>query len=188
MPHEHEYDPTLQSPAERRSLLSQGVLRLRSLFLPSEGLHIGENRVIVKKDSAGAQQLYFQRQDGTEEAITLAASEVKSVLYITVDDSTTRATILTPTSGKKIRIVSVMISTSNTTVHLGEMYFGTGAAITTNAGKEVSFSVMDADPAQWVSMAWPNGGPVAAADEVLSYRTSTNITVDTRMVVHYREE
>ena len=29
----HEYDPTLQSPAERRSLLSQGVLRLRRLFV-----------------------------------------------------------------------------------------------------------------------------------------------------------
>lgn len=33
MPHEHEYDPTLQSPTERRSLLSQGILRLRRLFV-----------------------------------------------------------------------------------------------------------------------------------------------------------
>ncbi len=30
---EREYDPTLQSPSERRSLLSQGVLRLRRLFV-----------------------------------------------------------------------------------------------------------------------------------------------------------
>ena len=28
-----EYDPTLQSPSERRSLLSQGILRLRRLFV-----------------------------------------------------------------------------------------------------------------------------------------------------------
>ena len=33
MTHGHEYDPTLQSPAERRSLLSQGVQRLRRLFV-----------------------------------------------------------------------------------------------------------------------------------------------------------
>ncbi|KKM82747.1 hypothetical protein LCGC14_1316430 [marine sediment metagenome] len=36
-----EYDPTLQSPSERRSLLSQGVLRLRSLRLPTTGLYLG---------------------------------------------------------------------------------------------------------------------------------------------------
>ncbi|KKL71209.1 hypothetical protein LCGC14_2097170, partial [marine sediment metagenome] len=30
---EREYDPTLQSPSERRSLLSQGILRLRRLFV-----------------------------------------------------------------------------------------------------------------------------------------------------------
>jgi hypothetical protein len=33
VPHDHEYDPTLQSPSERRSLLSQGILRLRRLFV-----------------------------------------------------------------------------------------------------------------------------------------------------------
>ena len=117
------------------------------------------------------------------------ASEVKAVRYGTSSDSRTRATVLTPTSGKKVRLVSLQVYTSSTTQHLGEVYFGTGTDITTNPGKDIAWPVLDADPAQWFIIVWPDGGgPVGAADEVLSYRTNIDIAFSDRVLVHYREE
>ncbi|KKM95066.1 hypothetical protein LCGC14_1191930 [marine sediment metagenome] len=64
---EREYDPTLQSPAERRSLLRQGVLRLRRLFVPSsQGLRIGDNFITAKDDGSGNTDPFWQRADGSE--------------------------------------------------------------------------------------------------------------------------
>ena len=48
------------------SNLRQGTLRLGKLFLKSDGLHIGENRLVAKKDADGNQDPYWQRRDGTE--------------------------------------------------------------------------------------------------------------------------
>lgn len=122
-------------------------------------------------------------------AFKATASEVKAVRHKTATNSSTRATVLTPTSGKRIRVISVQISSSSTTIVLSEMYFDTGADITTNAGKEVVYYILDADPPQNFSLAWPDGGgPIGGVDEVLSYRTSADITTSHNVLVHYREE
>ena len=55
---------------ELLSNLRQGVLYLRKLMLPSDGLMIGENRIDVEADAAGVQNLLFRRQDGTEVNMT----------------------------------------------------------------------------------------------------------------------
>ena len=117
------------------------------------------------------------------------ASEVKTARLISAGNSTTRATIATPTSGKKIRIISVVCSTGSATVTVFEFYFGTGAAITTNPGNEITEYVLDVDVQQSIAEKWPDGGgPVGAVDEVVSFRTVSDIVANARMVIAYREE
>lgn len=117
------------------------------------------------------------------------ASEVKSDRLRTATDSSVRVTMFTPTSGTRIRIISVQIGSTSSTIVAAEMYFATGANITTNAGKEIVNTPIDADPAQSFRMVWPDGGgPIGAVDEVLSYRTSADITTSHFVLVHYREE
>ncbi len=49
---EREYDPTLQSPSERRSLLSQGILRLRRLFVQVANIVTLRTDTITERTSA----------------------------------------------------------------------------------------------------------------------------------------
>ena len=115
------------------------------------------------------------------------ASEVLSV-RLRAAASSTRATVLTPTSGKAIRIISIEVNYDNTSGLLIEVYFGTGANIGTNAGKEISEGVYDRDDFHNHRVSWPDGGgPVGAVDDVLSIR-STVATGNTGIIVHYREE
>lgn len=117
------------------------------------------------------------------------ASAVKSVRDTTVSDSTTRVTSLTPTSGKKIRIISLNATWNNVAEGLLEIYFGTGATISTNAGKEIAQFDMDLDNIATYSMVWPDGGgPVGAVDDVVSMRTGGNISTSGMILIHYREE
>ncbi len=117
------------------------------------------------------------------------ASEVKAARLVSVDDSTTRATIATPASGKKIRIIALQVWTDSTTAAVVEVYFDTGTNITSNAGNEIAEPRLDLDDFSHFDMVWPDGGgPVGGADEVVSLRTTANITVAVRIIIHYREE
>lgn len=117
------------------------------------------------------------------------ASEVKTARKTTVSNSTTRVTMATPTSGKKIRILSVRSSSKSATATPFEIYFGTGANITTNAGKEVDNPNLDLTDQPNAFASWPDGaGPVGAADDVVSLRTEDDITTTGRVIVSYREE
>lgn len=51
MPHEHEYDPTLQTPVAQRSLLSQGILRLRRLFVQTANIKTLRTNTITERTS-----------------------------------------------------------------------------------------------------------------------------------------
>ena len=121
---------------------------------------------------------------------TLAASEVKTARKRSVEDSTTRVTVATPTSGKKIRITSSQVWNGSDTASIIEVYFGTGAAITTTAGKEIQEANLDANaPEGNFGLVWPDGGgPIGAVDDVVSFRTSTNVTTLANIVIAYREE
>lgn len=117
------------------------------------------------------------------------ASEVKALIAQTANNSAVRATALTPSSGKKVRIIGVGLMTENATATRFEVYFGTGAHLIINPTKIVAVAYLGTGAVGFTSFAWPDGGgPVGAADEVLSLRTRTNITTDGLLVLHYREE
>ena len=88
---------------ERKNLLREGVLRLRSLFLPSEGLHIGENRLVVKKDASGNQDPYWQRQDGTEDNLTGEILFARATSNLTL--STSAQSIVGDGDSSKVRLL-----------------------------------------------------------------------------------
>ena len=90
------------------SNLRQGTLRLGKLFLKSDGLHIGENRLVAKKDADGNQDLYWQRQDGSEVNLVgdiLAARATADLTLttaaqsITGDGDSSKVRLLLPTIG-----------------------------------------------------------------------------------------
>ena len=116
------------------------------------------------------------------------ASEVKMQHFEPAGDSSVRQTIRTPSSGKKIRLVSISGWFDNATGMTTELYFGTGANIGTNktkASTEVWIDLTDFPSFHYV---WPDGGgPVGAADDVLSVRSSVN-TGNHKYVAVYREE
>ena len=117
------------------------------------------------------------------------ASTVTSVIKLTVSDSTTRVTVITPTSGKKIRVIGWLARSGTATGHALEIYFGTGANVTTNPASAIADASMDNDNWANIGEDFPDGGgPVGAADEVLSLRTSVNVSGSNALVLHYREE
>ena len=117
------------------------------------------------------------------------ASEVKTVRLTTGATSTTVSTELTPTSGKKVRVISIDLVTDSATAANFEVYFGTGANITSNAGKEIVETRLDTDNVPFFTKTWPDGGgPVGAADDVVSIRTSADIGTGGFGILTYREE
>ena len=121
----------------------------------------------------------------------VGASEVKSISLSSVSDSTTRATVATPTSGKKIRVIKISAWSVSTTAHRTEFYFDTGANGQSDRSKIIFSAVLDADGESGpnMQMVWPDGaGPVGAADDVLSVRTTGNISTSNEFEAMYREE
>jgi len=119
------------------------------------------------------------------------ASEIISGSVSSSSDSSTRATVATPNSGKKIRIVQIMAWTLSATVHRVEFYFDTGANGQSDRTKVIGSQVLDSDGTGGPNMilTFPDGaGPIGAADDVISVRTSTNIGTSNEFEVHYREE
>jgi hypothetical protein len=118
------------------------------------------------------------------------ASDVTSRRVSIGGTSETAAEVI-PSSGtsKKIRIISVgvMSAANSTDPSRIEVYFGTGANITTNAGKEVAEMYTGTSGAD--REVWPDGGgPVGIANEILSWRTSAETETALSIIVHYREE
>ncbi|KKN36989.1 hypothetical protein LCGC14_0768000 [marine sediment metagenome] len=117
------------------------------------------------------------------------ASEVMGIRKRTDDPSTTRVTAVTPTSGKKIRLISCQTRNLADTLAAMEVYFGTGANIATNPDKVILDTVLRVTVMSTYGVAWPDGaGPVGAVGEVVSVRTSQNVTTQGVTVIHYREE
>ena len=106
--------------------------------------------------------------------------------------SSTRATLVTPTSGKRIRIISWNMASnipSLTSNAFGELYFGTGTNISTNTAKAIGISWLSANETGTANQTYPDGsGPVGAADDVLSIRSSSSAGFEIYFVVWYREE
>jgi len=119
------------------------------------------------------------------------ASEIISGSVSSDSDSSTRATVATPNSGKKARIVQIQAWTVSATAHRVEFYFDTGANNQSDRTKVIGSQVLDSDGTGGPNMilTFPDGaGPIGAADDVISVRTSTNIGTSNEFEVHYREE
>ena len=126
-------------------------------------------------------------------AATVGASEVKSLLG-TIGNTTTRATLITPTSGKKVRLISVVIPNDDDITDDYEVYFGTGANITTTAANAIFQSSIRRGDVTAVfntgrSIVWPDGaGPVGAVDAVVTGRRSVASGNTQNLIFQYREE
>jgi hypothetical protein len=116
-------------------------------------------------------------------------SEVKTLYVATSGTSTTKATAITPTTGKRIRMISVQAVSGSATAANFEVYFHTGANITTTAAKAIFLANLDTDTRPYESHIWPEGkGPLGAVNEVVSIRTSADITTNGYFVFTYKEE
>jgi len=123
--------------------------------------------------------------------ITTSTPGAGAVLAVreTISNTTTRATAATPTGGKRIRVISVIINYDSTTATAAEVYFDTGTNISSDETKAIAEAFMVSPDVRQVSFVWPDGGgPVGAADDVLSVREGTGVTATLSFVIHYREE
>ena len=104
--------------------------------------------------------------------------------------SNTREAIVTPAKGKRIRVLRVRaIQESTDGRHLYEVYFGTGADITTNAAKAVDIlDIPDLGEATTRTFL-KDEGPRGLRDEVLSGRwAGTAPTGVHKIIIEYTEE
>ncbi len=140
----------------------------------------------IAKISVNEEDILLEPPD----SYTVVGTEVKTYYKATVSDSTTKVTLVTPATGRKIRVLSVKCSSSSTTGALFETYFHTGANITSTVTNAIDASYLDADLNTGESFAgWPDGAsPVGAADEVVSMRTSANVSAAGSFTIVYREE
>ncbi|KKK86295.1 hypothetical protein LCGC14_2764660, partial [marine sediment metagenome] len=115
------------------SNLRQGTLRLGKLFLKSDGLHIGENRLVAKKDADGNQDLYWQRQDGSEVNLigdilqataTSALTLTTTAQSITGDGDSSKVRLLLPTPGDWLigATCDFDVTAAGASVARGELY------------------------------------------------------------------
>ena len=122
-------------------------------------------------------------------AATPGASEVQAKRAVTVSDSSTRATLFTPASGRKVRIISAHWINGGSTTTNAHLYFGTGADPGADAAKIIFEASVDLDTSPSEGESWPDGGgPIGAADEVVSIATGTNIGGDGIVTIVFREE
>ena len=104
--------------------------------------------------------------------------------------SNTRDTIATPTNGKRLRVVRVRaIQESIDGRHLYELYFGTGANITTNPSKAVGILDIPDLGEDETRTFLRTEGPRGERNEVLSGRwAGTAPTTVHKIMVEYEEE
>jgi hypothetical protein len=114
--------------------------------------------------------------------------ETKTVFKATASDSSTVATIITPTSGHRVRINSIFMNTASSTAAQFEVYFGTGANITTAPTLAVAACTLDTDTQAFETVQFGDDGPIGAVDQVVSMRTSANITTNGNFTIVYHEE
>jgi len=114
--------------------------------------------------------------------------------YHAITSSSSRVTFRTPASGKRVRLTSVQVLQFGLVSNSFEVYFGTGANITTNVDKAAFDVHMDLPGSATYgvgsdSMVWPDGsGPVGAVNEVLSVRMSASSTTIHAFIITGREE
>ena len=122
-------------------------------------------------------------------SLGIPGASVVKMLHVTLASGTARATAITPGSGKRIRILSVGLRSQTSTRAMFECYFGTGGGITTDTSKAIMDFNLDQDVSPNGFHNWADGsGPVGAANDVVSVRSSEDSGSSTAIVFVYREE
>ena len=181
----------LSSPAPGQSRARRGAPPGRSV---SRGRLFGHNKASEAKckgggnDGGGTDGGAYAFEPSLFVAYSGSASDVNTIQFLN-NNSTTRVDGLRPTdTSKALRIIKLEASFAGATANGLELYFGTGANISTNPRKEVTEfrrAAIGLEPEKYWGC---YQGPVGLPGEVLSYRGTDAVAQDVRVKVTYREE
>lgn len=117
-----------------------------------------------------------------------AGGETKTVYLATAAPSSTAVAIITPATAKRVRIHSIFMNTASATASQFEVYFHTGANITTAPTKAICACTLDTDTQAFETVQFSSDGPVGGIGEVVSIRAATDITTNGNFTIVYHEE
>jgi len=159
--------------------LTTGAILIGNSTSAVQMLAVGSNDQVLTADSGAATGVKWADAGGGAPTMVTKSAYVNRA-------STSRATLITPTSGQKVRIVGVIIGIQGAA--MGELYFGTGANISSTATKAIMSTDRGTDDEGYTISFPSNGGPVGDADEVVSVRETATSGVNADYTVHYTEE
>ncbi len=111
--------------------------------------------------------------------------EVKSFVKVTAGDSTDDVTLVTPGSGRSIKVLSIRMVTASATASDFECYFSVNNSMP--AAKVIAVRNLDTDVVIEDFVNFGETGPKGLVDEIVSMRTSVNITTNGTYTIVYRE-
>ena len=111
--------------------------------------------------------------------------EVKSFTKATANDSTDDVTLVTPGTGRRIKVLSLNMITASATAANFECYFSVADAMP--AAKVIAVRNLDTDAVAEHFVSFGDDGPVGLVDEIVSMRTSADITTNGVYTIVYRE-
>ena len=118
-----------------------------------------------------------------------AGGETKTVFLATASPSTTKVSIITPAAAKRVRVHSIFMNTASATASQFEVYFDTGANITSTPANAIAACTLDTDTQAFETVQFGEfDGPVGAVGKVVSIRTSADITTNGNFTIVYHEE
>lgn len=111
--------------------------------------------------------------------------EVKSFFKATASDSTDDVALVTPNATKRIQVLSLNMITASATASNFECYFSVADAMP--AAKVIAVRNLDTDAVAEHFVNFGDNGPKGGIGEVVSMRTSVNITTSGTYTIVYRE-
>jgi len=114
--------------------------------------------------------------------------ETKTVFLATAAPSTTAVPIATPVSGHRIRVQDVFMNTASNAAAQFEVYFDTGANITSDTTKAIAACTLDTDTQTFETVQFGDYGPIGVVDDMVYIRTSADITTNGNFTIVYHEE
>ena len=111
--------------------------------------------------------------------------EVKSFFKATAGNSTADVTLVTPGTGRRIKVLSINMITTSATASDFECYFSVADAMP--AAKVIAIRNLDTDAVAEHFVNFGEDGPEGLVDEIVSMRTSVDITTTGIYTIVYRE-
>ena len=111
--------------------------------------------------------------------------EVKSFFKATAGVSTTDVTLVTPNSTRRIKVISLNMITASATASDFECYFS--VSDTMPAAKVIAIRNLDTDAVAEHFVNFGEDGPVGEIGEIVSMRTSVDISTNGIYTIVYRE-